>query len=64
MDDIVSKLQELHITEKVLPPTVDKSQLWTVLCSLYTENKRLKQYIQFILEKRHDNDTFIPEWVF
>lgn len=65
MDDIISKLEQLHITEKVPPPkTVGKSQLWKALCSLYVENKRLKQYIQVILEQRHDNNKIIPEWVF
>ena len=66
MDDIVAKLEQLHISdEKVQPPaSAGKRQVWEVLCSLYIENKRLKQYIEYILSQKDSENKSIPEWVY
>ena len=68
MDDIISRLDKLNINdESNIPPppqTAGKKLVWKTLCTLYTENKRLKEYILYILEHKQNNRESIPEWVY
>lgn len=66
MDTIISQLEKLKLEDSPPPPpcTANRQIVWTTLKSLYVENKRLKEYIQYILQRTPTNQGCIPEWVY
>jgi len=66
MDTIISQLENLQLEDSPPPPLrlANRQIVWTTIKSLYVENKRLKEYIKYILQRSPTNQGCIPEWVY
>jgi len=68
MDSIIDQMERLRLGEKdplPPPPKIELKAIWKTLCGLHKENRKLKQYINYLISSglRIERDN-VPEWVY